>query len=143
LDIGVRQGGRPKPAEERCSLVLTLIEKETQKLIFRMILVYSPKGNLVLRVDGPTGVAFQRGVQISTDLGKVYGPPFQTCLPMGCKALNIVADDMQQDLKKSKNATIVVHTLNGKQIQTLAELKGLDLGLAALDKKRTALLKKK
>jgi invasion protein IalB len=135
--------GDPKTAEERCSLVLPLIEKETQKLVFRVILVYGPKGDLVLRVDGPTGVALQRGVQIATDSGKVYGLPFQTCLPMGCKALNIVADEMQQDLKKSKNATIVVHALNGKQIQTVAQLKGLDLGLEALDKKRTALLKKK
>ncbi len=135
--------GDPKTADERCSLVLPLIEKETQKLIFRVILVYGPKGNLVLRVDGPTGVALQRGVQISTDSGKVYGLPFQTCLPMGCKALNIVAEDMRQDLKTSKNAKIVVHALNGKQIQTVAQLKGLDLGLKALDKKRTALLKKK
>ncbi|MGD9027392.1 MAG: invasion associated locus B family protein [Methyloceanibacter sp.] len=127
--------GDPKTAEERCSLVLPLIEKETQKLIFRMILVYGPKGNLVLRVDDPTGVALQRGVQISTNLGKVYGLLFQTCLPLGCKALNIVADDIRQDLKKSNNATIVVHALHGKQIQTVAELKGLDLGLAALDKK--------
>lgn len=62
---------------------------------------------------------------------------------MGCKTLNIVADEMRQDLKKSKNATIVVFALNGKRIQTVAQLKGLDLGLKELDKKRTALLKKK
>lgn len=132
--------GDPATAEERCSLVLPLIEKETQKLVFRMILVYGPKGNLVLRVDGPTGVALQRGLQVTTDSGKVYGLPFQTCLPMGCKALNVVADDMRKDLRKSKNATIVVYALNGNKIQTVAGLKGLTLGLKALDKKRTALL---
>lgn len=133
--------GDPKTAEERCSLVLPLIEKKTQKLIFRVILVYGPKGRLVLRVDGPTGVAIQRGVQFATDSGKVYTLPFQTCLPMGCKALYLVPDEMRQDLLASKNGTIVVYALNGKQIQTVAELNGLKLGLEALDKKNTALVK--
>jgi invasion protein IalB len=114
-----------------------------QKPVVRVILVYGPKDNLVFRIYGPTGVALQRGVQITTYSGKVYGLPFRTCLPMGCKALNIVADDMRQDLKKSKNATIVIHALNGKQIRIVAQLKGIDLGLKALAKKRTALLKKK
>lgn len=135
--------GDPKTAQERCSLVLPLIEKKTQKLIFRVILVYGPKGRLVLRVDGPTGVALQRGVQLATDSGKAYTMPFQTCLPMGCKALYLVPDEMRQDLTKSTKATIVVYALNGKQIQTVAELEGLPLGLEALDKKRTALVQEK
>ncbi|WP_108681892.1 invasion associated locus B family protein [Methyloceanibacter sp. wino2] len=133
--------GDPKTAEERCSLVLPLIEKKTQKLIFRVILVYGPKGRLVLRVDGPTGVALQRGVQLATDSEKVYTMPYQTCLPMGCKALYLVPDEMRQDLLNSKKGTIVVYALNGKQIQTVAEFDGLALGLEALDKKRTAIVK--
>ncbi len=134
--------GDPKTAEERCSLVLPLIEKKTQKLIFRVIMVYGPKGRLVLRVDGPTGVALQRGVQFATDSGKVYTLPYQTCLPMGCKALYLVTDEMRQDLLTSKTGTLVVYALNGKQIQTVAELNGLKLGLDALDKKSTALVEK-
>ena len=134
--------GDPKTAEERCSLVLPLIEKKTQKLIFRVIMVYGPKGRLVLRVDGPTGVALQRGVQFVTDSGKVYTLPYQTCLPMGCKALYLVTDEMRQDLLTSKTGTLVVYALNGKQIQTVAELSGLKLGLDALDKKSTALVEK-
>lgn len=134
--------GDPTTAEERCSLVLPLIEKKTQKLIFRVILVYGPQGRLVLRVDGPTGVAIQSGVQLATDSGKVYTLPYQTCLPMGCKALYLVSDEMRQDLLQSKQGTIVVYALNGKQIQTVAELNGLKLGLEALDKKLTAVVKK-
>ncbi|ODR99916.1 hypothetical protein AUC68_01980 [Methyloceanibacter methanicus] len=135
--------GDPGTAEERCSLVLPLIEKETQKLIFRVILTYGPQGRFVLRVDGPTGVALQRGVEFSTDTGTTYRMPFQTCLPMGCKALFLVPDDMLQELSKSKQATIVVYALNGRAIQTVAELEGLPLGLEALDEKRMALVSKK
>lgn len=134
-----KEGGQEAEAE-RCSLVLPLIQKKTQKLIFRVILTYGPQGRLVLRVDGPTGVALQRGVEFSTDSGTVYRLPFQTCLPMGCKALYLVPDDMRQELVNSKQGTIVVYALNGRQIQTVAELEGLPLGLEALDKKRTALV---
>ena len=129
-------------AHERCSLVLPLIEKKSQKLIFRVILTYGPQGRLVLRVDGPTGLALQRGVEFSTDSGGAYRMPFQTCLPMGCKALLLVPDEMRQHLEKSKQATIVVYALNGRAIQTVAEIEGLPAGLAALDKKRDALAAK-
>lgn len=129
-------------AHERCSLVLPLIEKKSQKLIFRVILTYGPQGRLVLRVDGPTGLALQRGVEFSTESGGAYRMPFQTCLPMGCKALLLVSDEMRQHLEKSKQATIVVYALNGRAIQTVAETEGLVPGLEALDKKRDALAAK-
>ncbi|HML91306.1 invasion associated locus B family protein [Methyloceanibacter sp.] len=131
-----------KAAQERCSLVLPLIEKTSQKLIFRVILTYGPQGRLVLRMDGPTGLALQRGVEFSTDSGGAYRMPFQTCLPMGCKALLLVQNEMRQNLVKSKQATIVVYALNGRAIQTVAELEGLPAGLKALDKKREALAAK-
>ncbi len=93
---------------ERCSLVLPLIQKETQKLVFRLIVTYGPQGNLVLRVDGPTGVALQRGVEFSPDTKKVYRMPFQTCLPMGCKALLVVPDDLKKELAGSDHGAIPV-----------------------------------
>ena len=127
--------GDPKTAEERCSLVLPLIEKKTQKLIFRVIMVYGPKGRLVLRVDGPTGVALQRGVQFATDSGKVYTLPYQTCLPMGCKALLLVQDDMRKELITSKQGSIAVFALNGRAIKTVAAIDGFADGMEALDKR--------
>lgn len=126
--------GEDKNAEERCSLVLPLIEKSSQKLVFRVILTYGPQGKLILRVDGPTGVALQRGVEFSPDTRKIYRMPFQTCLPMGCKALLIVEDDMRKELAASKQGSITVFALNGKGVKTLAELDGFAAGMKALDK---------
>ena len=126
--------GDDKNAEERCSLVLPLIEKESQKLVFRVILTYGPQGKLILRIDGPTGVALQRGVEFSPDTRKIYRMPFQTCLPMGCKALLIVQDDMRKELAASKQGSITVYALNGKGVKTVAELDGFAAGMKALDK---------
>lgn len=120
--------------KERCSLVLPLVQKETQKLVFRVIVTYGPQGNLVLRVDGPTGVALQRGVEFSPDTKKIYRMPFQTCLPMGCKALLIVPDELKKELAVSEQGAITVYALNGKAVQTIAAISGFGKGMAALDK---------
>jgi len=122
--------------KERCSLVLPLVEKETQKLVFRVIVTYGPQGNLVLRVDGPTGVALQRGIEFSPDTKKIYRMPFQTCLPMGCKALLLISDDLKKELVGSKQGAITVYALNGKAVQTVTAMTGFGQGLAALDKHR-------
>ena len=130
--------GEAKTKEEKqpCSLVQALVEKETQKLVFRLTVGYGPKGNLVLRIDSPTGVAVQKGLEFSPDAVKIYRLPFQTCLPQGCSAVLIVPDDLKQDLQKSGKGTITVYALNGQAVQALAELSGFADGLAALDKRR-------
>jgi invasion protein IalB len=121
--------------KERCSLVLPLVEKETQKLVFRVIVTYGPQGRLVLRVDGPTGVALQRGIEFSPDTKKIYRMPFQTCLPIACKALLLVQDDMRKEMLASKQGSITVFALNGKAIQTVTALDGFAKGIKALDKR--------
>jgi invasion protein IalB len=123
-----------KAEKERCSLVLPLVEKDSQKLVFRVIVTYGPQGNLVLRVDGPTGVALQRGLEFSPDTKKVYRMAYQTCLPMGCKALLLISDDLKQEIAGSKQGAITVYALNGKALQTVTDLSGFTQGLAALDK---------
>ena len=130
--------GEAKTKEEKpaCSLVQALVERDSKKLVFRVTVGYGPKGNLVLRIDGPTGVAVQKGLEFSPDAVKIYRLPFQTCLPQGCSAVLIVPDDLKQDLQKSGKGTITVYALNGQAVQALAELSGFAEGLAALDKRR-------
>lgn len=121
-------------AKERCSLVMPLVEKESQKLVFRVIVTYGPQDRLILRVDSPTGVALQRGLEFSPDTKKIYRIAFQTCLPMGCKALLLMPDDLKKDLIAAKEGSITVYALNGKAVRTVARLTGFAKGLAALNK---------
>jgi invasion protein IalB len=126
--------GNDKAAKERCSLVMPLVEKESQKLVFRVIVTYGPRNNLVLRVDSPTGIALQRGLEFSPDTQKTYRMAFQTCLPMGCKALLLMPDDLKKELIASKEGAITVYALNGKAVRTVTPFTGFAKGLAALDK---------
>lgn len=137
--------GKPQEgqgAKESCSLVQALVERESQKLVFRIILSYGPQGNLVLRVDGPTGVALQRGLEFATDekpdAGKVYRMPFQTCVAQGCRALLVVPEELKGELKTLAKGTLRVFTLDGRPVQTGTDFSGFAEGLAALDKRRQA-----
>jgi invasion protein IalB len=125
-----------KEATEPCNLVQALVERSSQQLVFRVTVGYGPKGNLVLRIDGPTGIALQKGIEFSPDAVKIYRLPFQTCIPEGCRAVLIVEDDLKRDLQKSDTGTITVYALNGQELRALAELTGFADGLAALDKRR-------
>lgn len=127
--------GEDEKAPERCSLVLPLVEKDSQKLVFRVIVTYGPKGNLVMRVDGPTGIALQRGIEFSPDTKKLYRIPYQTCLPMGCRALLIVEDELRKELVASKQGSITVYALNGKAVRTVTSLEGFSAGMEELNKK--------
>ncbi len=129
---------KTKEEKPSCSLVQALVERDSNKLVFRVTVAYGPKGNLVLRIDGPTGVALQRGLEFSPDAVKIYRMPFQTCLPRGCSAVLMIADDLKQDLQKSQSGTITVFALGGQAVRAPAELAGFADGLAALDKRRAA-----
>jgi invasion protein IalB len=131
-------GKEGKDVSERCSLVLPLVEKESQKLMFRVVVTYAPRGELILRVDSPTGLALQRGVEFSPDTKKVYRMPFQTCLPMGCKALLLVSDDLRKELAASAKGSITVYALNGKAVHMLTTFTGFADAMTALDKHHTA-----
>ena len=128
----------PKTKEEKpsCSLVQALVERDSNKLVFRVTVAYGPKGNLVLRIDGPTGVALQKGLEFSPDEVKTYRMPFQTCLPRGCSAVLVVADDLRQDLQKSQKGSITVYALSGQAVRAPAQFGGFADGLTALDKRR-------
>jgi invasion protein IalB len=97
---------------------------------------YGPKGALVLRIDGPTGVALQKGLEFSPDAVKIYRLPFQTCMPQGCSAVLAVAEDLKRDLQTSAKGTITVYALNGQAVQAATQLAGFADGLTALDKRR-------
>lgn len=130
--------GEPKSKDDKppCNFIQALVEKETEKLVFRLSVGYGPKGNLILRIDAPTGVALQKGLELSPDAVKIYRLPFQTCVPQGCSAVLVVADDLKQDLQKSDKGTITVYALNGQAVQAPTQLAGFADGLAALDKRR-------
>lgn len=120
-----------------CSLVQALVEQKSQKPVFRVIFTHGPKGNLVLQIDGPVGVALQRGLEFSPDTKKVYRLPFQTCIPRGCRAVMVVEDDLKGELQASKKGTLTVYALNGQAVRTATDLTGLADGLAALNQHRT------
>ena len=119
-----------------CNLVQALVEKETQKLVFRVSVGYGAQGQSGPANRRPTGVALQKGLEFSPGAVKIYRLPFQTCVPQGCSAVLLIGDDLKQDLQTSDKGTITVYALNGQAVQAPTQLAGFADGLAALEKRR-------
>jgi invasion protein IalB len=127
----------PKKEEKRrCSLVQALVEQASQQLVFRLVVANAPKDRLLLKIDGPTGIALQKGLEFSPDGERVYRIPFHTCVPKGCSAMSPIEDELKQDLLKAEKGTITVYALDGQPVRALAQLGGFAEGLAALEKSR-------
>lgn len=121
---------------QACSLVQSLVERESKKLVFRLTLNYGPKGKLVMAVGAPIGILLPRGLEVSLDGQKIYRLPFQTCGRQACRALLVIADDAREELLKAKSGTIAVYSLSGQALRAQASLAGFADGLQALDKRR-------
>jgi invasion protein IalB len=89
-----------------------------------------------LLATAPTGVALQKGLEFSPDELKVYRMPFQTCLPRGCSAVLVVADDPQAGFAEIADGYDHRLCSGGQAVRAPAQLAGFADGLAALDKRR-------
>ena len=128
--------GIPRTINAPCNPIQALVEKETQKLVFRVSVGYGPKGNLILRIDGPTGVALQKGLEFSPDAVKTYRLPFQTCVPQGCSAVLRRRRRPEAGSTEIRKGTITVYALNGQAVQAPTQLAGFADGLVALEQRR-------
>ena len=104
--------------------------------MFNLTVGYGPRGNLVLVVRAPLGIALAKGLELSLGGQTLQRAAFSTCRPNGCQAVLILANDLQQQMRKTEQALLTVYALNGKPFQAAASLKGFGDGLSALDKRR-------
>jgi invasion protein IalB len=123
---------KDKKAGGNCALFQSLADAKSKKRVFGQTLSYGPKGNLVLLVRSPAGVALQQGLTVGIDGGKTYRAPFQTCAGGVCQTLIVLTDEMLGEMRKAKQATLKVVALNGQAVQAASPLNGIAAGLDAL-----------
>ena len=126
---------KTKPAP--CTLVQQLTDANSKKTVFNLTVGYGPRGNLVLVVRAPLGIALAKGLELSLGGQTLQRAAFSTCRPNGCQAVLILANDLQQQMRKAEQALLTVYALGGKPFQVTASLKGFGDGLSALDKRRS------
>jgi invasion protein IalB len=123
---------KDKKAGGNCALFQSLADAKSKKRVFGQTLSYGPKGNLVLLVRSPAGVALQQGLTVGIEGGKTYRAPFQTCAGGVCQTLIVLTDEMLAEMRKAKQATLKVVALNGQAVQAASPLNGISAGLDAL-----------
>ena len=119
-----------------CTLEQLLIDAETKKVAFHLIIGYGPRGNFIFVVRAPLGIALVRGLEVTFGGQPVQRVPFTTCRVNGCQAVLILSKPLQDEIVKAERALIVVYALSGNTFQATASLKGLGAAIDTLNKRR-------
>lgn len=128
---------KDKARSGSCSLVQQLVDSSSKKSVFSLTIVYGPRGNLILIVDAPLGVALDRGLEMTLGGQSVQREAFSHCLPAGCQTVLILTDALKEEMRKATEGFLTVYTLSGAPLRVAFSLKGLDEALSALDKRRS------
>jgi invasion protein IalB len=119
-----------------CTLEQLLIDAETKRVAFHLAIGYGPRGNLILVVRAPLGIALVRGLEVTFGAQPVQRAPFNTCLSNGCQAVLILSKPLQEEILKAERALIAVYAPNGNPFQAVASLKDLGTAIETLNKRR-------
>ena len=131
LSRGQEQDGAPS-----CTLEQLLIDAEAKRLAFHLAIGYGPRGNLILVVRAPLGIALVRGLEVTFGAQPVQRAPFNICLSNGCQAVLILSRPLQEEILKAERALITAYAPNGAPYQAVASLKDLGTAIETLNKRR-------
>lgn len=127
---------KDKTKPPSCTLEQLLIDAETKRVAFHLAIGYGPRGNLILVVRAPLGIALVRGLEVTFGTQPVQRAPFNTCLSNGCRTVLILSKSLQEEILKAERALITVYAPNGNPFQAAASLKGLGQAIDTLNKRR-------
>ena len=82
---------KDKTKPPSCTLEQLLIDAETKGVAFHLAIGYGPRGNPILVVRAPLGIALVRGLEVTFGAQPVQRAPFNICLSNGCQAVLIQA----------------------------------------------------
>jgi invasion protein IalB len=119
-----------------CTLEQLLIDAATKRVAFHLAIGYGPRGNLVLVVRAPLGIALVRGLEVTFGAQPVQRTPFNICLNNGCQAVLILSKPLQEEIVKAERALITVYAPDGNPYQAVASLKDLGTAIDTLNKHR-------
>jgi invasion protein IalB len=127
---------KDKTKPPSCTLEQLLIDAETKRVAFHLAIGYGPRGNLILVVRAPLGIALVRGLEVTFGAQPVQRAPFNICLSNGCQAVLILSKPLQEEILKAERALITAYAPNGNPFQAVVSLKDLATAIDTLNKRR-------
>jgi invasion protein IalB len=127
---------KDKTKPPSCTLEQLLMDAGTKRVAFHLAIAYGPRGNLILVVRAPLGIALVRGLEVTFGAQPVERAPFNICLSAGCQAVLILSKPLQAEILKAERALITAYAPDGTPYQAAASLKGLGTAIDTLTKRR-------
>ena len=122
-----------KTAPQRCEMVQTVREKETNRDILMIIIGFrenekKPRALVLM----PLGVLLPPGLGVQVDKGEARGLPFRHCEPGGCLAPWNMTDSDVGQLKAGTTLTFIATDQSGKQVGLPVSLRGFTAAFGKL-----------
>ena len=114
----------------RCELGMNVIDASRRRLIMRLGIVRTQKGDAIVALTPPNAL-LPAGFSITPDKGERVTVPFTRCLPRACQTVFLLSDALAANLKASQFAQIHFVAGSGRPVNFKIPVQGFDQGLSA------------
>lgn len=116
---------------QRCSLLLSAVGKQTKRLAFAMMISADNKSQPILVVITPPAVRIPEGVKLTFGSKELPVIPFVGCNGRFCRAVTALNKDTADAISQSNNATAQFTVSTGRSIAYKLQTNGFVEGYAA------------
>ena len=114
-----------KKSKKTCSAELKIIDNDRQSTLFIWIIGLNMQGALYSVFQTPTGLDLAKGAHLKFDAGSTRTIPFSICEAQHCEVSAEMNRAFVDEAKKATEATVIVTTADGRQINFAIHLNGI------------------
>lgn len=121
-----------KSSKKSCSALNRVVEPKSQQVLFVWRMDTDAQGRLIARLQTPTGVQIQRGVEVKFGNADARRFMFTVCDARSCHAEALVDDQLLKESMAAPEGLATVVLRDGRALQFKWSMKGYDKAIASL-----------
>ena len=125
-----------KSGKKSCAALSRVVEPKSKQVVFVWRLDFDRDGRLIARMQTPTGVRLQSGVEIRLGKADPRRFMFTLCDAQACLAEAVIEDPLLKEALSAPEGTATVMLRDGRGLQFKWSMKGFDKALASLRAQR-------
>lgn len=121
-----------KSSKRSCAAINRVVEPKTNRVAFVWRMNIDEQGRLIARMQTPTSVRIQRGVEVKLGAADSRRFMFTLCDPRSCLAEAVVEDALLKEALGAPEGIAMVTLSDGRGLQFKWSMKGFDKAMTTL-----------
>lgn len=109
---------------KRCSMTQALIQKESQREIFRWLVAVDQEGEMVNVLSAPLGVSLRPGVELLVDGNEPVSVPYEVCGRRWCQARLPMSPQISDPMATGMPVQVTYVNPRGQQLRMEVTVRG-------------------